>query len=118
MIRILPDHDVIGSTDLIIRYCDEHWPEFVAGLDLEIARFADFGLVIEAKDIDVWKVCQEIHLCPVTGNRNQDDPDSLEDAIRQFNRAESLPVLTIGRPQSLQSDHEYLGRTAVSFLRD
>ena len=43
----------------------------------------------------------------ITGNRNQDGPNSLDATIRTENTLTSLPVLTVSDPLALRNSREY-----------
>lgn len=64
-------------------------------LDIPMLTFTDVGLPIDSNDRDVWRFAQEKQLILLTGNRNKDGIDSLEQTIRDENLADSLPVITI-----------------------
>jgi hypothetical protein len=65
-------------------------------LDIPMLTFDDVGLPIDSKDRDVWRFAQTQQLILLTGNRNKDGADSLEQTIRNENTSNSLPVITIG----------------------
>jgi hypothetical protein len=65
-------------------------------LDIPMRTFADVGLPIDSNDRDVWRFAQENQLILLTGNRNNDDKDSLAQTIKDENKPTSLPVVTIG----------------------
>ena len=49
----------------------------------------------------VWRFCQERDMLLLTGNRNMEGEDSLEQAILEENQATSWPVLTVGNAQRI-----------------
>lgn len=65
-------------------------------LDIPMLTFDDVGLPIDSNDRDVWRFAQEKQLLLLTGNRNKEGADSLEQTIRNENTPNSLPVITIG----------------------
>ena len=65
-------------------------------LDIPMLTFNDVGLPIDSNDRDVWRFAQKKQLILLTGNRNKDGEDSLEQTIRNENTPNSLPVITIG----------------------
>ena len=71
-------------------------------LNIPMLTFDDVGLPIDASDRDVWRFAQEKKLILLTGNRNKDGVDSLEQTIRDENTADSLPVITIGMVDRLE----------------
>jgi hypothetical protein len=71
-------------------------------LDIPMLTFEDVGLPIDSRDRDVWRFAQEKHLILLTGNRNKDGSDSLEQTIRNENTPDSLPVVTVGITDRLE----------------
>lgn len=71
-------------------------------LDIPMLTFDDVGLPIDSNDRDVWRLAQEKQLILLTGNRNKDGEDSLEQTIRNENVSNSLPVITIGLVERLE----------------
>ena len=65
-------------------------------LDIPMLTFDDVGLPTDSNDRDVWRFAQDKQLILLTGNRNRDGADSLEQIIRNENTPNSLPVITIG----------------------
>ncbi|MBK9008272.1 MAG: ACP S-malonyltransferase [Anaerolineae bacterium] len=65
-------------------------------LEIPMLTFRDVGLPINSSDRSVWRFAQEKHLILLTGNRNSEGEDSLEQTIRNENTPSSLPVVTIG----------------------
>jgi len=65
-------------------------------LDIPMLTFDDVGLPINSNDREVWRFAQTHQLILLTGNRNKDGADSLEQTIRDENTPNSLPVVTIG----------------------
>jgi hypothetical protein len=71
-------------------------------LDIPMLTFEDVGLPIDSRDRAVWRFAQEKHLILLTGNRNKDGSDSLEQTIRNENTPDSLPVVTVGITDRLE----------------
>jgi hypothetical protein len=65
-------------------------------LDIPMLTFNDVGLSIDSNDRDVWRFAQEKQLILLTGNRNNEGRDSLQQTIQDENKPTSLPVITIG----------------------
>lgn len=73
-------------------------------LDFDLVRlmtFADTGLPFASTDRAVWRFVQEQGMLLLTGNRNMDGADSLEQTIREENHPAALPVITIARPDRI-----------------
>lgn len=65
-------------------------------LDIPFQTFADVKLPIDSSDREVWRFAQKNQLILLTGNRNNEGEDSLEQTIRDENKSTFLPVITIG----------------------
>jgi hypothetical protein len=94
----------------------DFWYDLWHGFDLVIESFAALGLHPETADRIVWERCQEEGLILLTGNRNDDGPDSLEATLRTAG-PNSLPVVTLGNARRLLEDSTYAERV-VSELMD
>jgi hypothetical protein len=71
-------------------------------LDLEVLNiktFSEVGLDFATSDRKVWQFAQENKMLLLTGNRNMDGEDSLEQTIRRKNTEYSLPVITVSQPE-------------------
>lgn len=107
-ITLLADADIRGHVvRLAGKMQKEPWIEFWNDLHMSLVTFADVGLAPDDSDAVVWKRCQEKGLCLITGNRNDDGPDSLENTIRTCNTNDCLPVFTIADADRTLSDGEY-----------
>ena len=71
-------------------------------LDIPMLTFDDVGLAVDSNDRAVWHFVQDKKLILLTGNRNKDGNDSLEQTIREENTSNSLPVVTIGITDRLE----------------
>jgi len=92
--KVLLDHHMKKQGILLWGVLEnEGW---LALLEIPMLTFADVELPIDSSDRDVWRFVQENHLILLTGNRNNDDADSLQQTIRDENTPNSLPVITIG----------------------
>jgi hypothetical protein len=65
-------------------------------LDIPMLTFDDVGLASDSSDREVWRFAQENKLILLTGNRNREGEESLEQTIRDENTPTSLPVVTVG----------------------
>ena len=94
---ILADINVVGQRDALLSiWTSDTWRDFWDGPGLSVETFRTLGLSDTASDALIWRTCQREGLVLITGNRNDDGPDSLEATIRNENQPESLPVITIG----------------------
>ncbi len=62
-----------------------------------MVRFIDIDLAITSTDRIVWRFVQAQQMFLLTGNRNMDGDDSLEQTIRDENHVGALPIFTVGR---------------------
>ena len=114
---LVADNDVDGQLEAIHNYfLSAAWKGLWEELGFSVAAFVTLGLSRETPDRVVWQTCQERQLILVTGNRNNDGPDSLEATLRDSNQLDSLPVITIARPKRVLERKEYLARTAEKLL--
>lgn len=101
MIRVLVDNDIDGFRLLLARALESTgWSEYQL---IELASLSEVGLARETNDRAIWRFCQLNGLILLTNNRNQKDPNSLGQTIREENTLNSLPVLTIRDQQRLHS---------------
>jgi len=113
---ILADNDVGGAVTALRRILQSaEWAEFSSVLDLRFVEFEEVGLARDASDRVVWQTCQEIGAVLITGNRASGN-DSLEQVIRDYAGADSLPIVTIGDPQRLVRDRAYASECAIRLL--
>lgn len=93
MITILVDHNIEGQPTLLLRALESQgWVDL--GL-LQVATFRDLSLPIDSSDREIWRFVQEHGMLLLTGNRNMIGEDSLQQTLRDENRPESIPVITI-----------------------
>jgi hypothetical protein len=77
----------------------EGWIEL---LSLKLATFQTVGLPFDSSDRQVWRFAQVNRMMLLTNNRNMKGEDSLEQTLREENRPDSLPVLTISNAERLK----------------
>jgi hypothetical protein len=105
---LLADANIEGYVDNLVAVMQAApWKLFWDHLQLRYLHFADVGLSPNSPDSLVWQTCQQNGLYLLTDNRNQRGADSLEETIRVYNTATSLPVFTIGDIQRLRKSKDY-----------
>ena len=62
-----------------------------------LVTFREIGLPLASTDRTIWRFAQAHGMLLLTGNRNMDGANSLEQTIREENNANALPVITIAR---------------------
>jgi hypothetical protein len=95
LIAVLVDHDIEGYGELLWGTLGSAgWLDIVP---LRLVRFIDVDLPMNSNDRVVWRFAQSRGMFLLTNNRNMDNEDSLERTLREENKPDSLPVLTISR---------------------
>ena len=122
MPTIMADHDVEGQLRLLLNiWLSPSWIDLWTELRCDVESFERLGIGEDATDSDVWQLCQEREIVLVTGNRNAEGEDSLEQTMRRLGTPNSLPVLTIGDPNRLMKDRRYAEDVAAQlfdYVRD
>lgn len=75
---------------------EQGYAEVLKALGVGFFKFPDFGLPRDCNDRSLWNFCQALGLALLTDNRNHDGADSLQAALHDSLREDSLPVLTPG----------------------
>jgi hypothetical protein len=95
VITLLVDANMDGHAQLLdMRLRTETWRELRDHLDIRFLNFEQAGLDRNAKDNQVWALCQEKGYYLLTANRNRKSDDSLEATIQREGTADSLPAFT------------------------
>ncbi len=85
-------------------------------ISIQFVTFAEINLSIDSDDRTVWRLAQENQMILLTANRSMKGKDSLEQVMREENKAESLPVITVSNADRLLNDSEYRGRCVESLV--
>jgi hypothetical protein len=101
---------------IISIWASDTWREIWNHLGLSVTSFPALGLGYNSPDTLIWRTCQSENLVLITGNRNDNGPDSLESVIRDDNLPESLPVFTIADPDRVLRDRLYTEKVAERLL--
>jgi len=119
---IITDVNIEGQWAVLLRLLrQEEWAAFWAHLGLRVVSFADLGLPANSADLLVWQRCQDEELVLLTGNRNNEGPESLEATIRTLGTPASLPVFTIGTANRVLQERAYAERVVerlIDYLLD
>jgi hypothetical protein len=114
---ILSDNNVQGHVAVLYTvFHSEEWHEFWDTLNLPHLTLAGLELDPRTSDADIWQLCQREQYILITGNRNDDGPDSLEATLRTQNRPDCLPVFTIADMRQLLNSRDYAIRVALKLL--
>jgi predicted nuclease of predicted toxin-antitoxin system len=91
--KILVDYNLDGYALVLLGLLTKlGWLELIS---IQFITFRDAGLSMDSSDRFVWNYAQENQMLILTANRNMKGEDSLEQVIREQNRANCFPVLTI-----------------------
>ena len=99
MITILVDHNIEGRSDFLRITLDKQG--WLQDLPMRVVWLTDVGLPVNANDRQVWRFAQANGMFLLTGNRNNDGADSLQQTIVEENTPTSLPVINVGQPDRL-----------------
>lgn len=114
---IVADADVLGQVERIVAVVQgKVWGELWRESGLRYFSFEQLNLDSDSSDAEVWDKCQAAEDVLITGNRNADDPDSLEATIESRNQPSALPVFTLADAQRILNDSEYVELIAESLL--
>ncbi len=114
---ILADINVGAQVRALLSiWTSDTWRDYWHDLGLATESFPTLGLSHDTSDDVIWRTCQREGLVLITGNRNNDGPDSLEAAIRDANPPGSLPVITIADTDRVLQDRLYAERVAERLL--
>ncbi len=117
MRAIMADNDSGGPFKALMQVLDsEEWRQTWRDLGLLVVSFKDLELPRNAPDALVWRTCQANEVVLVTGNRNDDGPDSLEATLRAQNLETSLPVFTLVHPDHVRPGSAETVLVAVKLL--
>ena len=122
MPTIMADHDIEGQMQMLLRLLTSaEWHALWTELTVRVESFASLDVPTNTPDAALWRLCQTQEIILITGNRNQDGPESLEAVMQTDNTAASLPILTIGEPQRIFTSRAYAQRVVerlVEYLID
>ena len=117
MLAIMADHDIEGQVQLVLHLLmSPEWHALWTELAVRVESFASAGLSINTSDAALWQFCQRQQIILITGNRNEDGPESLEAVLQGSNTPASLPVFTISEPQRMLSSRAYTHRVVERLM--
>ena len=101
--KVLLDHHIKKQAVLLwASLKSEGWLKL---LDIPMLTFEDVGLRIDSSDREIWRFAQSRQLILLTGDRNKNEADSLEQTIQEENTPTSLPVVTVSVVDRLRERH-------------
>ena len=106
--NFLVDHNLGGHAEILLgNLASQGWLEL---LSIRFLTFKEMNLSIHSNDRSVWRLAQANQMILLTANRSMKGEDSLEQVIREENKADSLPVITIGDADRFLTDRVYRNR--------
>ena len=101
----LVDHNLGGHAEILLgNIASQGWLDL---LPISFVVFKEINIPIDSSDRVVWRTAQSSQMILLTANRSMKGEDSLEQVLREENKADSLPVLTIGDPDRFLEDRVY-----------
>ena len=94
---------------LLGKIASDGWLDLIP---LSFIFFQDIDLPKDSSDRVVWRLAQENRMILLTANRNMKGEDSLEKVLREDNRSDSLPVITIANLDRFSREANYRSRCA------
>ncbi len=112
--NLLIDHNLGGHAEILLgNIANQGWLDL---LPICFVTFKEMNLSIASNDRMVWKTAQSNQMILLTANRSMKGEDSLEQVLREENRIDSFPVITIGDPDRFLEDRVYRNRCVDRIL--
>ncbi|NEQ68400.1 MAG: ACP S-malonyltransferase [Symploca sp. SIO2D2] len=112
--NVLIDHNLRGHAEILLgNIASQGWLEI---LPIRFVTFKEMNLPINSNDRVVWQLAQANQMILLTANRSMKGEDSLEQVLREENRLDSLPVITIGDADRFLADRAYRNRCVDRIL--
>ena len=114
---ILPDVNIPGQFQFLLHLLNEETRrELWTSLNWITPTFEQLGLLPNSSDLLIWQKCQQEQLVLLTANRNEKGAESLQFAIRSFNKPDSIPVFTLANQARITKDRPYAEHVADRLL--
>ncbi len=106
--NFLIDHNMGGHAEILLgSIASQGWLEL---LPICFVTFKEMNLSIDSNDRIVWRIAQSNQMVLLTANRSMKGEDSLEQVLREENKVDSFPVITIGDADRFLADRFYRNR--------
>ncbi|KPQ38629.1 MAG: hypothetical protein HLUCCO16_12005 [Phormidium sp. OSCR] len=103
--NFLIDHNLGGHAEILLgNIASQGWLELVS---IRFITFKEIKLSIDSSDRIVWRTAQSNKMILLTANRSMKGEDSLEQVLREENKVDSFPVITIGDTDRFLADRVY-----------
>lgn len=83
---------------------------------MRLVTLAAVGLPADTNDREVWRFAQAQQMVRLTANQRRQGQDSLEQTLREEHRSTSLPVVTIGNPNRVNTNKAYRKQCATRLV--
>jgi predicted nuclease of predicted toxin-antitoxin system len=101
----LIDHNLERHAVVLLgNIANQGWLEIVP---IRFASFQEVELSIDSTDRIVWRVAQANQMILLTANRKMKGKDALEKVLREENKSNSLPGITIGNADKVLDERAY-----------
>ncbi|HEY9647365.1 MAG TPA: ACP S-malonyltransferase [Chroococcidiopsis sp.] len=112
--NFLIDHNLGGHAEILLgNIASQGWLEL---LPIRFVTFKEINLSIDSNDRVVWRTAQANQMILLTANRSMKGEDSLEQVLREENKVDSFPVITIGDADRLLAERFYRNRCVDRIL--
>ncbi len=101
----LIDHNLERHAVVLLgNIANQGWLEV---LPIRFVSFQEIELSIDSNDRIVWRVAQANQMILLTANRKMKGKNALEKVLREENKSDSLPVITIGNAERVLDERTY-----------
>jgi predicted nuclease of predicted toxin-antitoxin system len=101
----LIDHNLERHAVVLLgNIANQGWLEDVS---VRFVSFQEVELSIDSSDRIVWRFAQANQMILLTANRKMKGKDALEKVLREENKSNSLPVITIGNADRILDERDY-----------
>ncbi len=112
--NFLIDHNLGGHAEVLLgNIASQGWLEL---LPIRFITFKEMNLSIDSSDRIVWRLAQAHQMVLLTANRSMKGENSLEQVLREENKVDSFPVITIGDADRCLADRVYRNRCVDRIL--
>jgi hypothetical protein len=112
--NFLIDYNLGGHAEILLgNIAGQGWLDL---LPIRFVTFKEMNLSIDSNDRIVWRIAQSNQMILLTANRSMKAEDSLEQVLREENKVDSFPVITIGDADRFLADRVYRNRCVDHIL--
>jgi hypothetical protein len=113
--NFLIDHNMGGHAEILLgNIASQGWLDL---LPIRFVTFKKMNLSIDSNDRIVWRIAQSNQMILLTANRSMKGENSLEQVLREENKVDSFPVITIGDADRFLADRVYRNRCVDRIIK-